>query len=81
MSEINEVMQNQEEQKEFKRDFVPLRYCVHKVCKSCGRMFTMSDNDVVYFVQKFGKIPMRCPACRERRRTQSEENTATEVKE
>ena len=42
-----------------------------------GRIFIVPDNDVVYFVQKFGTVPQRCATCRNNRRKHFEE--ASEV--
>lgn len=44
------------------------RRATYKICKDCGRMFVMADNDVVFFVNKYGSVPLRCPDCREKRR-------------
>lgn len=81
MSEETKVVSSapevQEAEKDFKPEFVPYRHVMYKICKNCGRIFIVPDNDVVYFVQKFGTVPQRCATCRTNRRKHFEE--ATEV--
>jgi len=50
---------------ERKVDVAPYRHAAYKVCKNCGKMFVISDNDIVYYVDKFKSVPCRCVECRE----------------
>jgi len=47
-----------------KRDFCPHRRVSHRICKECGKMYQLTDNDAVYFITKFGSLPLRCESCR-----------------
>ena len=76
--EVNAVAAPQNTVAERKKETAPYRYAMYKVCKDCGKMYAISDNDVVYFVQKFGTVPVRCPDCRAHRRVNSD--MTTEVK-
>jgi hypothetical protein len=62
---------------------VPHRRISIRICQDCGKAYVMSDNDLIYYVQKFGTIPLRCDECKERRRKMNEETTksTTNVKE
>ena len=55
-------------QPEFKIEYARYRRAMYKICKDCGKMFAISDNDVVYYVQKYSCVPIRCPDCREKRK-------------
>lgn len=59
-----------------KRDTVPYHHSLMRTCKICGKYFTMSDNDVIYWVTKFGNVPQRCPDCR----VKKHENESKETK-
>lgn len=76
--EVNVTNAVQNATVERKKETAPYRYAMYKICKDCGKMYAISDNDVVYFVQKFGTVPVRCPDCRANRRVSSD--TAVEVK-
>ena len=52
-----------------KRDFAPHRRASARICKTCGRFYIISDNDVMWYIQKFGTMPLRCEVCREKNRT------------
>ena len=52
-----------------KRDFAPHRRASVRICKTCGRFYIISDNDVMWYIQKFGTMPLRCEVCREKNRT------------
>ena len=54
-----------DEGKSFKRFLTPYRKASMRVCKNCGRFYVLPDSDAVYFVQKFGQLPLRCEKCRE----------------
>jgi putative zinc ribbon protein len=51
-----------------------VRVCPHcerpmdRRCVSCGHLFAMAFNEFQFFVRKGLKLPLRCPACREKRR-------------
>lgn len=79
MSEETKVVSSapecQEAKKGFKLEFAPYRHVMYKICKNCGRIFIVPDNDVVYFVQKFGTVPQRCATCRNNRRKHFEETS------
>ena len=81
MSEETKVVSSapevQEAEKDLKPEFAPYRHGMDKICKNCGRIFIVPDNEVVYFVQKFGTVPQRCATCRNNRRKHFEE--ASEV--
>lgn len=65
--------------KELETEYAPYRHVVYKICKNCGKMFMMTESSVVYFVQKFGSVPTRCPDCREAKRARyAERNASTE---
>lgn len=53
-----------------KRDFAPHRRASARICKTCGKFYIISDPDVVYYVQKYGTMPLRCEDCRAKNRTQ-----------
>ena len=61
MSEETKVVSSapevQEAEKDFKPEFAPYRHVMYKICKNCGRIFIVPDNDVVYFVQKLLNLP------------------------
>lgn len=61
-----------------KRDFAPHRRASTRICKSCGKFYVISDNDVMWYIQKFGTMPLRCENCREKNRT---DETTTETSE
>lgn len=48
----------------FKRDYAPHRRSSIRICKECGEAYVISDNDIIYFVKKFGTIPLNCEKCR-----------------
>lgn len=79
MSEETKVVRSatecQEAKKGCKLEFAPYRHVMYKICKNCGRIFIVPDNDVVYFVQKFGTVPQRCATCRNNRRKHFEETS------
>ena len=67
-NEVKTVATNNE-QNEIKREFAPHRRVSYRICKQCGKMYVLSDNDAVHFLTKFGTLPLRCEACREKRHT------------
>lgn len=71
MTDTNTTVQNSESEVTFKRDYAPHRRCSIRICVDCGRSYVISDSDIKYFIEKYGQIPLRCPACRERRREQN----------
>lgn len=60
-----------ENKTEIKRDFAPHRRCSIRICERCGKVYIMSDNDIVYYATKYNQLPIRCPECREVRRNYS----------
>lgn len=68
--------------KDFRQEYAPYRHVLYKICKNCGKIFIMSDNDVVHFVKKFGTVPVRCSECRADRRVyfDTKVETTTEQK-
>lgn len=58
-----------------KRDFAPHRRASARICKTCGRFYIISDNDVMWYIQKFGTMPLRCEVCREKNRTDDKSET------
>lgn len=74
---VSSAHEVKEAEKDLKPEFAPYRHVMYKICKNCGRIFIVPDNDVVYFVQKFGTVPQRCATCRNNRRKYFEE--ASEV--
>lgn len=73
---INDAITNENENTStsIKRDFAPHRRASTRICKTCGKFYVISDNDVVYYVQKFGTMPLRCDDCRAKNRTETTEN-------
>lgn len=55
--------------KEFERDFAPHRRVSIRICKRCGRTYTLSDSDAVHYIQNYGQLPLRCEECRAKNRT------------
>ena len=80
MSEETKVVSSapevQEAEKDFKPEFAPYRHVMYKICKNCGRIFIVPDNDVVYFVQKFGTVPQRCATSRNKHFEEASEVTS-----
>lgn len=70
------------EEKTFKREYAPHRRASIRICKQCGKNYTISDSDTIYFVTKFGTIPLMCPDCRQKKHTvtkvDEEVNTSSE---
>lgn len=65
MTETNEVVETTVETEiRRKRDYVVHRKVCYKICLDCGKIYPISDNSVIHFVNKFGTIPQRCEVCR-----------------
>lgn len=73
---INVSVENENDfstnQQTIKRDYAPYRHVCYKICKDCGKMFITPDDDIAYYVNRFGKIPLRCLDCRARRREEND---------
>lgn len=78
---VEEIVTDVAEKPHFKRELAKYRRCVYKICKQCGKMFVMADNDVVHYAKTYGQIPMRCPECREKKRAYFDSVADAEVKE
>jgi predicted nucleic acid-binding Zn ribbon protein len=57
------------EQVVIKRDFAPHRRVSHRICKTCGKGYILSDNDAIFFIKKFDTLPLKCEDCRLKNRT------------
>ena len=62
-----------------KRDFAPHRRASARICKTCGRFYIISDNDVMWYINKFGTMPLRCEVCREKNRTDDDKSETGNV--
>jgi len=51
------------------RDLAPHRRVSYRICKECGKMYHLTDGDAIYFITKYGSLPLRCETCREKNRT------------
>lgn len=59
-------MEEKVTEQKVQRDFVMHRRASVRLCKECGKFYVMSDDDMIYYVTKFGSVPLRCPECREK---------------
>ena len=50
-----------------KRDYAPHRRTSYRICKECGKMYVLSDNDAIHYISKYGNLPLRCEKCREKK--------------
>lgn len=61
----------------FKRKYTPHRRCCIRICENCGKVYVMSDSDIIYFAKTYEQLPLRCPDCRAKRRMETTETTET----
>lgn len=40
------------------------RHSSVRMCKDCGKFFILTDNDAIYFIEKYNSLPLRCEECR-----------------
>lgn len=50
-----------------KREYAPHRRTSYRICKECGKMYVLSDNDAIHYVNTYGNLPLRCEKCREKK--------------
>lgn len=56
-----------------KRDYAPHRRTSYRICKECGKMYPLSDNDAIHYISKYGNLPLRCESCRLKQRKRMDE--------
>lgn len=66
--EVKTVANNENEKVIVKREYAPHRRTSYRICKQCGKMYALSDNDAIHFITTYGNLPLRCERCREKRR-------------
>lgn len=57
-----------------KHDMTIHREVSIRICKNCGRVYVLSDNDAKYFFKKYDNLPKKCPQCRAKNRGESVES-------
>jgi len=60
--------ENTEPKVMIKRDMTIHRRVSIRICRNCGESYVLTDNDAIYYVNKFGTLPLSCPKCREKHR-------------
>lgn len=74
---VRENMEN--DVKEIKRDYAPHRRTSIRICKDCGKAYIFTDDNAVYFITKYGSLPLRCKKCREKRHMPTENKIKTDL--
>lgn len=62
----------------FKRDYCPHRKASSRICKECGKIYILTDKDAMYYINKYGSMPLRCEECRKKAREAAPWPTSTE---
>ena len=58
---------HEEDRPVVKREYAPHRRTSYRICKECGKMYVLSDNDAIHYISIYGNLPLRCEKCREKK--------------
>jgi hypothetical protein len=64
-----------------KREYAPHRRTSYRICKECGKMYVLSDNDAIHYISTYGNLPLRCEKCREKKYENDEKKNDLENNE